>query len=106
MTPPLTDPQDEAHCLARSIMPNGHRPLASVIAGALVLVWLLITMSLTLEGIEAVAPPYYGIFTALVFLLVGRLWGIERELMEAAAGSLPISIDLTAEDSQDDQRDD
>ena len=102
MTPPLTDPQHEARCLARSIMPNGHRPLASVLAGALVLVWLAITMSLTLEGIDAVAPPYYGVFTALVFLLVGRLWGIERELMEAAADSLPISIDLSREDSRDD----
>ena len=101
MTPPLTDPQHEARCLARSIMPNGHRPLASVLAGALVLVWLAITMSLTLEGIDAVAPPYYGVFTALVFLLVGRLWGIERELMEAAADSLPISIDLSREDPRD-----
>ncbi|MFC7323231.1 hypothetical protein ACFQMF_01425 [Halorubrum rutilum] len=82
-------------------MPNGHRPLASITAGALVLVWLAITLSLTFEGIEAVAPPYYGIFTALVFLLVGRLWGIERELMEAAADSLPISIDLSQEDTQD-----
>ena len=82
-------------------MPNGHRPLASVLAGALVLVWLATTMSLTLEGIDAVAPPYYGVFTALVFLLVGRLGGIERELMEAAADSLPISIDLSREDPRD-----
>ena len=82
-------------------MPNGHKPLASLLAGALVLVWLAITMSLTLEGIDAVPPPHYGLFTALVFLLVGRLWGIERELMEAAADSLPINIDLSREDSRD-----
>lgn len=50
-----------------------------IIALILVGVWSAITLALALESIAAVAPPYYGLFTALVFLLVGRLWNIEVE---------------------------
>ena len=101
MTPPLADPQREAHALAKSCMPNGHHSLASLVAALLVTAWLVVTLSLTFEAVAAVKPPYYGLFSALVFLLVGRLWGIERELMEAAADSLPISLDLDSSDSDD-----
>jgi len=103
MTPPLADPQREAYALAKSCMPNGHHNLASLVAALLVIVWLVVTLSLTFEAVAAVTPPYYGLFSALVFLLVGRLWGIERELMEAAADSLPISLDLNPDDDDSDE---
>lgn len=50
-----------------------------IVAVLLITLWSAITFSLTLEGVDAVAPPHYGIFTALIFLLVGRLWNIEVE---------------------------
>ena len=102
MTPPLADPQREAYALAKSCMPNGHHNLASLVAALLVIVWLVVTLALTFEAVAAVKPPYYGVFSALVFLLVGRLWGIEREFSEIASGSLPISIDLNTRDEDDD----
>jgi len=101
MTPPLADPQREAFALAKSCMPNGHHTLAKLVAGLLVIVWLVVTLSLTLKAIGAVRPPYYGVFSALVFLLVGRLWGIERELMEVAASSLPVTFEFTTNDDDD-----
>jgi hypothetical protein len=53
------------------------RLAAKIIAIMLVATWLAITMTLSLEGVDAVVPPYYPIFTALVFLLIGKLWDLE-----------------------------
>lgn len=44
---------------------------------AFVGVWAAITLGLAFESVATIQPPYYGLFTALVFLLVGRLWDIE-----------------------------
>jgi len=55
---------------------NG-RKAAKAVALILVSVWSVITLSLTLEGVAAVSPPFYGVFTAVVFALVGKLWDIE-----------------------------
>lgn len=75
--------QIEAQCLARALIPmpedDERRLAAKAVALALVGVWLAITISLTLEGVDAVRPPFYTPFTALVFLLVGKLWDLEAQ---------------------------
>jgi hypothetical protein len=53
------------------------RLVAKLVALMLVATWLAITIALSVEGVDAVAPPYYGLFTALVFLLIGKLWDLE-----------------------------
>ena len=78
------DPVDrtkiELICLWRALMPHeDNDAIPKIIALILVGLWSAITLALTLEGVDAVAPPYYGLFSALVFLLVGRLWNIEVE---------------------------
>lgn len=72
----------ELHCLLRALIPmpddNG-RLAAKVVAVIFTTAWAAITVALSLEGVETVSPPFYGVFTAVVFLLLGRLWNIEVE---------------------------
>lgn len=82
--PICTESMDRARieliCLWWALMPHeDNDAIPKIVALILVGLWSAITLSLTLEGVAAVAPPYYGVFTALVFLLVGRLWNIEAE---------------------------
>jgi len=55
---------------------NG-RTVAKFVALLLVLAWTLITIGLAFEDVSVVQPPFYGIFTAVVFLLLGKLWDLE-----------------------------
>jgi len=69
-------------------MPNDsdRRVLAKFVAASLVVVWLTITVAVSFE--HAVVPPHWLPFTALVFLIVGRLWDIEvQELLPGSYGS-------------------
>lgn len=72
----------ELRCLVRALIPmpedNG-RKAAKAVALILVAVWSITTLALTLEQVPAVAPPHYWAFTAVVFLLIGRLWNLEVE---------------------------
>ena len=45
----------------------------------LIFAWTVITISLTINAIAAVEPPFYGAFTALIFLVIGRMWGVRVE---------------------------
>ncbi|QLG62817.1 hypothetical protein [Halorarum salinum] len=56
-------------------------PGRKAVAIILVTTWSLMTVAMSLEGVATVTPPFYGAFTALVFLLVGRLWNLEVEEM-------------------------
>ena len=63
-----------------------HRVLAKSVAAILVLLWSTITVAVSFEA--AVVPPHWLPFTALVFLIVGRLWSIEvQQLLPGAYGS-------------------
>jgi len=53
--------------------------VAKLVAAIAVAVWSAITLALTFDAINATAPPFYWAFTAVVFLLVGRLWNLEVE---------------------------
>jgi len=79
---PGTQARVELHCLTRALIPmpedNG-RKAAKVVAVIFTAAWVAITVALSLETIPAVTPPFYGAFTAVVFLLIGRLWNIEVE---------------------------
>lgn len=77
---PIVRGRVEARCLVRALVPmseNDGRTVAKVVALILVSVWSIITLSLTFESVAAVSPPYYGMYTAIVFLLIGRLWNLE-----------------------------
>jgi len=45
----------------------------------LVFFWGITTILLTLESIDTVPPPHYGVLTDIIFLIVGRMWGLEVE---------------------------
>lgn len=55
---------------------NG-RKAAKAVALLLVLTWCVTTVTLTIESIASVSPPFYGVFTAVTFALVGKLWDLE-----------------------------
>ena len=63
-----------------------HRVLAKYVAAILVVLWSTITVAVSFGA--AVVPPHWLPFTALVFLIVGRLWSIEvQQLLPGAYGS-------------------
>jgi len=72
------------------------RFIEKLIALLLVLTWSGITVLLTLDMIATGTPPFWLPFTALVFLLVGRLWDIE------VSGLLPVAT-ASGDDPQDPQ---
>ena len=62
------------------------RVVAKLLAVVMVLGWLTITVAVSFD--RAVVPPHWLPFTALVFLIVGRLWDIEvDQLLPGAYGS-------------------
>lgn len=58
-------------------MPDESHILAKAVALIFVSTWAVLTVLLALESIATVSPPFYGLFTAVVFLLIGRLWDLE-----------------------------
>jgi hypothetical protein len=48
-----------------------------------VVVWGVITVLLSIESIDTVQPPYYGVLTAAVFTILGRMWDIEFNTFQA-----------------------
>ena len=62
------------------------RVLAKFVAAILVILWSVITVAVSFGA--AVVPPHWLPFTALVFLIVGRLWSIEvHHLLPGGYGS-------------------
>lgn len=55
------------------------RAVEKLIAFVLVSAWTGGTLAMTFTAVKTTVPPYWMPFTALVFLLVGRLWNIEVE---------------------------
>jgi hypothetical protein len=72
------------------------RAVEKLIALVLVLAWTAATLAMTFPVVETVVPPYGMYFTALVFLLVGRLWNLEVDKL------LPISGGGDQSDGGDD----
>lgn len=84
------DPSVEYHALKRCLTPMPEdaerRVVAKVIALGLVTTWLAVTVAVSFE--VAVVPPHWLPFTALIFLLVGRLWNLEvHQLLPSGGGS-------------------
>jgi len=73
------------------------RVVAKGVAVMLAGTWLLITLGLSFAPEVVAVPPYFLPFTALVFTIVGRLWGIERDEMESY---LPGSLGSTTDSDQ------
>jgi len=53
------------------------RTLEKLIAALLVGAWTVGTMLMLVDAVPTTTPPFWTPFTALVFLLVGRLWDLE-----------------------------
>lgn len=76
----LRSPSKELEGLKKLFKTNGDGEIAKkVVTVLLVSLWSIITLLLTVEAVDAVQPPFYGILTAIIFLIVGRMWGIEVE---------------------------
>lgn len=73
--------QTETHCLLRALIPmpedDGRLVFAKLIALSLFGVWATVYLALTLERVEAVEPPHFWLLTAVVFLIIGKLWDLE-----------------------------
>lgn len=63
------------------------RAVEKAIAFLLVTAWAVGTLAMTFTAVATTVPPYWMPFTALVFLLVGRLWNIEVEKLLPTGGS-------------------
>ena len=55
------------------------RAVEKLIALVLVSAWTAATLAMTFSAVDTTVPPFWMPFTALIFLLVGRLWNIEVE---------------------------
>ena len=100
----------EYAALKRCLVPmpddNKGRVVAKLVAIMLVGTWLTITIAVAFE--RAVVPPHWLGFTALIFLLVGRLWDLEvRQLLPVGTSEQqPTETNATpngTEDSHDRQ---
>lgn len=76
------------------------RAVEKAIALLLVTAWSFGTLAMTFTVVETTAPPYWMPFTALVFLLVGRLWNLEVEKL------LPTRFAESQPSKRESQRDD
>jgi hypothetical protein len=80
----------ELKCLAKSVTPMTEDPpartLEKVIAAVLVATWTVGTMLMTIDAVATTVPPYWMPFTALVFLLIGRLWDLEVQKVLPTSG--------------------
>ena len=70
--------------------------VSKIVALILVAGWLAVTLALTFDAVAAEAPPYFIYFTALIFLIVGKLWDIEVSRI------LPTGGDSTDTDTDSD----
>lgn len=72
---------DHLRCLPRGLVPmpddESSRTAEKLIALLLVTVWAAGTLAMTFSAVETTVPPHWPYFTALVFLLVGKLWDLE-----------------------------
>ena len=53
------------------------RAVEKVVALLLVTVWSLVFLGLSFEAFDATEPRFWGVFSAIVFILVGKLWDLE-----------------------------
>lgn len=76
----IDDAKLEVRGLWRTFMPheenNNTRKAVTLI---LVLTWSILTIAMAFEDLATVSPPFYGLYTAVIFLIVGRLWNLEVE---------------------------
>lgn len=56
---------------------NSHLRKATTIM--LFVVWSIVTVGITFDALMTVKPPHYGVLSAIVFAIIGRMWGIEVE---------------------------
>jgi len=89
---------DHLRCLPRGLipMPDDHaaRLAEKLIALFLIAVWGAVYLGLSFEAVNVVEPRFWGVFTAIVFILVGKLWDLEVQKY------LPGNASNAAEDSQ------
>lgn len=53
------------------------RIIEKLIALVLVLVWAAVYLGTAFDAVAVHQPQYWGIFSAVVFTLVGKLWDLE-----------------------------
>jgi len=72
---------DHLRCLPRGLIPMPEdqpvRSVEKVVALLLVTVWSLVFLGLSFEMVNATEPRFWGVFSAIVFILVGKLWDLE-----------------------------
>lgn len=83
-----TQLRTECKGLVLTFMPHDNNSnLRKAITLLFVTVWLIITLGLAFQDFAVVQPPFYGVFTAIVFLIVGKQWDIEvQRLMNLGSG--------------------
>lgn len=73
--------RDELRCLPRGLMPmpedSPRRLVEKLVAVVLVFVWSTVYLGTAFDAVAVTQPEYWGIFSAVVFTLVGKLWDLE-----------------------------
>jgi len=79
----MVKPHKEAKGLKRVFMPDQVDDITKAFRGAIALVivtsWSIGTIAILLESVETSKPAVWTVLTAIVFLIIGRLWNIQME---------------------------
>lgn len=63
---------------------------AKLVGIILILVWAAVQLGLSFDILAVSKPPFFDLYTAVVFLLVGRMWNIEVDRL--------LPVDFTHDD--------
>lgn len=96
---PMDRTKIELRCLLRALIPMPEESPASwfrkLVTLALLLVWVVLTMELT-----AAEPDQWLMYalTALLFLIIGRMWDLQLEKLDLPGLSISTSLSDDEED--------
>lgn len=86
----------ETIALIRTFYPHkDNNTVSKLISLVFVTGWVTVTIMSSIESIQTVRPLYYGIYTAIVFLILGRIWGLEVD-------SLVAGVSTSSDENNDD----
>jgi len=101
-----TDPpkrlRSEAICLGRALMPDGRTYVRTIVTLVLLAVWVIATLGPAFNASDPINSTVHVGLTALVFLLVGHLWGLEVNKVLSGFDGVTVHVEQGADDDQED----
>ena len=83
----------EAVCLGRALMPDEETYVRTIVTLVLLFVWAIALLGPAFDVSRPINTHVLLGMTALVFLLVGHLWGLEVEKVLGALDGVSLQVD-------------